>query len=140
MTEAINNNISDEYFEFINQECLFYSISLFVDGRVVLNWESLSPNDYDLNADVINKINLRIHKTKNGKFFLDSFQKTRECGMLFWKGFSIGKCVGYHIITNPHNASLFDIVVEFDNGEKLQFIQTTRDIVFNIQEFFSGFM
>lgn len=134
-----NVNINNDFFDFINHESLFYNINLYHDDNMEVKWKKLSPGDYIMTPDIRNKIILRVHKTKNNKYFLDSFQNSTGTGIL-WRGFSMGKITHYEIEHIMENNCLFDIVFYFDNDEKLIIHHITQETIFLLQDFFYGFI
>lgn len=136
-----NNDTIKEFFDFINEECLFYSINVNKDGKVQIKWENMMPDDYIMPAENINRINLRIHKTRHQKtyhYFLDCFQHFQETS--FWKGFRMGCCTHYEMILLTDERDWFDVVFYFENNHQITVRHINTQIFLILQEFFSGFM
>lgn len=130
-----NNNSIKEFFEFINEECISYSISITEEGCVDVKWENMKIDDYlTPPASVINKINLRVQKTKNKIYFLDCFQYSQKT--MNWKGFRMSSCTSYEIQTNDN---WFDATFHFGEN-KLNIYKINTEVFLIIQDFFSGFM
>ena len=69
--EMYKNDLKS-FFKFINEECLFYKITIMADGTIDMKWDELLESDYDQNAlPIENKIVLRIQRAKNQLNFLD---------------------------------------------------------------------
>lgn len=134
-----NNNTIKEFFEFINQECLFYSINIYQDGTVQVKWENIKPDDYTIVPEIHNRINLRLQKTRHQKtfhHFLDCFQYFE--GMTYWRGFRMGHCTHYEMMTSERD--WFDVVFYFENNQQIIIHHINTNVFLILQDFFSGFM
>ena len=135
-----NNNTVTEFFEFINQECIFYSITVQQDGGIHVKWENMTHDDYTITPDMTNKIIIRVHKSKQKPYyFLDFFQYFEK--RTYWKGFVMNYCFHYEI-HQTETPEWFDADFYFNKNEKQQLtIHHINTKVFLIlQDFFSGFM
>ena len=134
-----NNNTIHEFFEFINQECLFYSINVFKDDNIQVKWDDMKPDDYTIVPEITNRINLRIQKTRHQKtsyHFLDFFQYFEE--KTHWKGFRMGYCTHYEMMASEKD--WFDVVFYFENNQKITIHHINTKVFLILQDFFSGFM
>lgn len=135
----IMDSHSKELFDFINKECLLYSINIREDGKVSVKWEKLEPTDYVLSFPVVNKINLRIQRTRDKVYFIDFFQHRREEQEVSWVGFHMSSCSHYRVVADAQT-SLFDVVFYFDNDQNIKVRSVNTETVFVLQNFFTGFL
>lgn len=132
-----NNNNINEFFDFINKECLFYSISITHEGEVNVKWENMRPDDYIVVPSIINKINLRVQKTKDKPYFLDFFQYSQN--RIEWKGFRMLSCSSYELQTYQEEG-WFDAVFHFGENRQLYIRRINTQVFLILQDFFSGFI
>ncbi len=133
------NNTIKEFFGFINQECLFYIIDVYKDGKVKVKWENMKPDDYIIVPEISNRINLRLQKTrhqKTYKHFLDCFQHFEDT--TYWKGFPMGNCTYYEMMLSGKD--WFDVVFYFENNQQITIHHINTEVFLILQDFFSGFM
>jgi len=126
-------NIED-FFDFINNECLMISININEDWKVGIKWEKITADDYIATPQTINKINIRVQKIKNGAFFIDCFQNYNN--NIHWSGFHMRVCSHYEMNCDENN--LFDADFYFDNNKQLCIHKINMEVVFALQNFFSG--
>lgn len=126
-----------EFFELINQDFLFYSITIHPDGKTDMKWEGLTPQDYTTPPGGANRIILRIHKTNSTQrhYFLDVFQYFQHTE---WKGFPMSRFSRYEIILTE--GGWFDAVFSFETGETITFRHINTQVFLILQDFFTGFM
>lgn len=141
-----HNNTLHDIFDFINKECLFYSISVKQDHTVQYKWENMVLDDYTMTTpEHINRINLRVHKTRHQKasfhYFLDFFQQYCE-ETTSWKGFRMGWCTHYEMMSpqTDGNNGWFDVIFYFDNNHQITVRHINTPIFLVLQDFFNGFM
>jgi len=126
----------DDFFGFVNDECINVSIKIEEDSRVDIKWENINISDYMTIPQTINRINIRAQKTKNGAYFIDYFQNCH--GDIRWYGFHIKACSQYEIKCVENN--LFDAYYYFDNNQKLCAHKIKMEVVFVLHNFFNGFI
>jgi len=134
-----SNNILKELFKFINQECLFYIITLDNEDQIHIKWKTMTSDDYNTQSPSLkNKIVIRLQKSKETPlYFLDVFQY--HDNKTHWKGFRMEQCAHYEI--HPTDKDWFDAVFYFDKKEeKLTIHHINTKIFLILQDFFSGFM
>jgi hypothetical protein len=132
-----NNNTMNEFFEFINHECIFYSINVNNEGKVQVKWKNMQPEDYNIVPEINNRINLRVHKSKQKAcFFLDFFQYFE--GRTYWRGFRMGHCTHYEMLASERD--WFDVVFYFENNQQITIHHINTKVFLILQDFFSGFM
>lgn len=136
LLDKMNNNNTKDFFDFINEKCLFYIIEIGGDGGVGVRWKNIKREDY--NISTTNKIIIRIQRTKSSsRFLIDCFQCHQS--MIYWKAFHFHMCSHYEIHHEP-GEELMDFTLYFDNKEKLYIHKINVEVVFILQDFFNGFM
>lgn len=134
-----NNNTMNDFFEFINQECIFYIITIQQDGSIHVKLENMRYDDYKITSDTTNKIIIRVHKSKHKPYyFLDFFQYFKKT--THWKGFLMNSCCCYEIC-EAETPDWFDADFYFNKKEeKLTIKHINTDVFLGLQDFLSGFM
>ena len=140
LLSTMENNTLTDFFEFINKECLFYTIEIKEDVTVHTKWENLQPDDYTISGSTQNKIILRLHKTKQKvqPYFLDCFQHVAN--QTHWKGFCMGLCIKYEIQEHQMDKDEFDAIFSFSNNQQLHVYHINTKVFLILQDFFSGLM
>lgn len=130
-------NALNEFFELINQEYIFYSITIHPDGKTDMKWEGLTPLDYNTPPEGTNRINLRIHKIHPTQkhYFLDVFQHFQQT---VWRGFPMNRFSHYDVV--PTDGEWMDAVFSFDIGESITLRHIHAPVLLVLQDFFIGFM
>lgn len=128
-----------EFFEFVNVECLnFHIIIPPGDDHVYVEWKKISEAAYT-NPEC-ERINLRIQKgIRKQHNFLDCVHY-RACGNVQWHGFPFVSCTRYEAKTSETNSNRLDATFYFDNQHPLLLTNITTKTMILLLDFFNDFL
>lgn len=135
------NKDLNSFFKQINEEQLFYKIDIMPDGVFHTVWDMLSETDYTHVPPSVNRIIIRIKKTKNQLYFLDFFQQYQNKNV--WYGFQLKSCVRYEF-QYKNDDDWFDAFFYFNSPElsdenMIHFQNINCEIILLLQQFFKVF-
>ena len=128
-----------EFFEYVNVECLNYHIIMPSDDHVYVEWKNIKETCYTTQG--CDRINLRVQHTKNKTIsFLDCFQYTASGNHVQWVGFPFVSCTHYEAKTSEAHTDKLDATFYFNDDHQLCFPNITTKIMFLLLDFFQDFL
>ena len=127
-----------EFFEYVNYECLNFHIIMPSDDHVYVEWNNIGEASYT--TPKCDRINLRFQRTKNkNNNFLDCFQYTAGGGVC-WVGFPFVSCTHYEAKTSETDINKLDATFYFGKEHQLCFPNMTTKTMFLLLDFFNDFI
>lgn len=128
-----------EFFEFVNVECLNFHIIIPPGGNHVhVEWKKISETAYTEPA--CERINLRVQKNIRSKHnFLDCVHY-QACGNVQWQGFAFVGCTRYEAETSETNSNRLHATFHFDNQHQLLLKNITTKTMLLLLDFFTDFL
>lgn len=128
-----------EFFEFVNVECLnFHIIIPPGEDQVHVEWKKISETAYT-HPDY-ERINLRVQKNIRKKNnFLDCVHY-QTSGNVQWHGFPFVSCTRYEATTSQTNSNRLDSTFHFDNQHQLHLKNITTKTMILLLDFFNDFL